>query len=205
MKTRIIAAVVVLLCCAGFAAYYVTRLDGLSTRTPPSAVERVLAQAVRRWSMPRVARTMTNPVPYSDDVWASSRAHFADHCATCHSNDGSGTTEMAQHFYPRTPDLRQPDTQNLSDGELYWIIENGVRLTGMPAWGEGGWDDTETWHLVHFIRKVRDLTPGQIEEMEALNPRTPLELQEEQEDRQFLNGGDDASAQPPDANTQKKE
>jgi mono/diheme cytochrome c family protein len=202
---RILTLVVVLLGCAVLAVFVITRLNGLSTRTPPSAIERVLARAVRRWSMPRTARTIANPVPYSDDVWASSRAHFADHCATCHSNDGSGTTEMGQHFYPRTPDLRQPDTQNLSDGELYWIIENGVRLTGMPAWGEGGWDDTETWHLVHFIRKVRDLTPGQIEEMEALNPRTPLELQEEQEDRQFLNGGDDASAQPPDANTQKKE
>ena len=96
---------------------------------------------------------------------------------------------MGQHLYPRAPDLRLRDTQDLTDGELYWIIENGVRLTGMPAWGNGGDNDTDTWHLVHFVRKLKDLTPEQLKEMQALNPKTPLELKEEQEDQQFLAGG----------------
>ena len=60
----------------------------------------------------------------------------ADHCATCQANGGSGQTEIGQNLYPKAPDMRLPRTQNLRDGEIYYIINNGVRLTGMPAWGE---------------------------------------------------------------------
>jgi hypothetical protein len=175
---------------AGAAAWWLRSVNGFSARATPSAVERVVARAVRRWAAPRHVRELRNPVPFSNEVWAESRAHFADHCATCHANDGRGKTEIGQNLYPRAPDMRLPDTQRLSDGELYWIIENGVRLTGMPAWGTGGEDDLDTWKLVHFVRRLGDLTPAQIEAMEALNPKSPAELQEEQEDDRFLAGGD---------------
>jgi hypothetical protein len=89
--------------------------------------------------------------------------------------------------------MRLPDTQRLTDGELYWIIENGVRLTGMPAWGDGGPNDVDTWTLVHFVRHLSDLTADQINDMKALNPKTPEEINEEQEDRDFLNGTNDAT------------
>lgn len=163
-------------------------LNGLSTREEPTATERVLARATRRWAIPHGGRTAVNPVAFSPDVWAESRAHFADHCATCHANDGSGQTEIGQHMYPKAPDMRLPDTQELTDGELYWIIENGVRLTGMPAWGPGGGGDLDTWKLVHFIRQLKDLTPEQLEEMKALNPRSPQEIREELDDQRFLSG-----------------
>ena len=164
------------------------RLNGLSTRSQPTAIERVLARVARRWAVPRGARNAVNPVTFSADVWAESRAHFADHCASCHGNDGRGQTELGRNLYPKTPDMRRDDTQGLTDGELYWIIENGVRLTGMPAWGTGGADDLDTWKLVHFIRRLNDLTPEQLKEMEALNPKSPAEIQEELDDQKFLSG-----------------
>ena len=114
------------------------QLKGLSTRDAPSAAERLLARAVRRMAIPRDGRAAVNPVPFSQEAWAESRAHFADHCASCHANDGSGQTEIGQRLYPKAPDMRLPATQELTDGEIYWIIENGIRLTGMPAWGPGG-------------------------------------------------------------------
>jgi hypothetical protein len=80
------------------------------------------------------------------------------------------------------------ETQHLTDGELDWIIENGVRLTGMPAWGPGGDDDSDSWKLVHFIRHLNDLTPAQIDDMKALNPKGPAELEEERQDQDFLDG-----------------
>ena len=95
---------------------------------------------------------------------------------------------MGRNLYPKAPDMRQAGTQRLSDGELYWIIENGVRLTGMPAWGNGGDDDVDTWKLVHFVRHLNDLTPEQLQDMAALNPKSPSELKEEQDDQQFLTG-----------------
>jgi cytochrome c553 len=163
-------------------------LRGLSTRAEPTAIERVLARATRRLAVPRDGRRAVNPVSFSPEVWAESRAHFADHCASCHGNDGSGQTEIGQRFYPRVPDMRLEETQELADGELYWIIENGVRLTGMPSWGPGGGADLDSWKLVHFIRRLKDLTPAQLAEMKALNPRSPAEIHEEFDDQKFLAG-----------------
>jgi hypothetical protein len=177
-----LAAVIVL------AVVGVWRLKGLSTRAQPTAIERVVARATRRLAVPRDGRRAANPISFSPEVWAESRAHFADHCATCHANDGSGQTEMGQRFYPKVPDMRLEETQELTDGELYWIIENGVRLTGMPAWGPGGGGDLDTWKLVHFIRRLKDLTPEQLAEMKALNPRSPAEIREELDDQRFLSG-----------------
>jgi Cytochrome C oxidase, cbb3-type, subunit III len=174
----------------------VSRLNGFSTRTEPSVIERTISRTMRSAAVPTSARRAQNPVEFSPEIWAESRAHFADHCASCHSNDGSGQTEIGQHLYPRAPDMRLSDTQSLSDGELYWIIANGIRLTGMPAWGPGGESDSDSWKLVHFIRRLKDLTPEQIADMAALNPRSPAELKEEQDDQQFLSGGDSAPAPP---------
>ena len=179
--------------------------NGFSARSQPTAAERMLARAARRWTIPRRFRDSKNPVPFSSEVWADARAHFADHCGICHANDGSGQTEIGRNLSPRVPDIRLADTQNLSDGELYWIIENGVRLTGMPAWGHGRDDEADTWKLVHFIRRLKDLTPEQLKEMESLNPKTPAERQEEQQDDQFLSGKDIGPSQSGSTTHQHKE
>ena len=181
----VLAAVVVLAL-----AYGVTATGGFSARGEPTRIERITARLVRRWAVPPRGRRLPNPVPFTDEVWADGRAHFADHCAACHANDGSGQTSIGRNLYPKSPDMRSPDTQDLTDGELYFIIENGVRLTGMPAWGSGGEDDTDTWKLVHFIRHLRELTPEQLKEMESLNPKSPAERQEELEDEEFLKSGE---------------
>jgi mono/diheme cytochrome c family protein len=169
---------------------WIARSNGFSTRTPPTAVERVVMQGLHWLSVPRAARAAANPVAFSPEVWAQSRAHFADHCASCHANDGSGNTDLGRGLFPRAPDMRLAQTQDKTDGELYWIIENGIRLTGMPAWGPGGSDDADTWKLVHFIRRLKELTPEQLKGMAALNPRSPGEIEEEKADERFLAGED---------------
>ncbi|PYQ49874.1 MAG: hypothetical protein DMF59_12340 [Acidobacteria bacterium] len=90
---------------------------------------------------------------------------------------------MGSSFYPRVPDMRTSRSQGLSDGELFYIIKNGVRLTGMPAWG-GEHDDADNWKLVHFIRHLPKITPQEIEEMKKMNPASA----EEREDEKFLKG-----------------
>ena len=95
--------------------------------------------------------------------------------------------------------MRLPQTQGLSDGELFWIIENGVRFTAMPAWGTGSTEgETASWHLVHFLRRLPQLTPEEIQEMEALNPRSPAEVRQEIAEEEFLKGGGD---EPPSKQT----
>lgn len=109
---------------------------------------------------------MRNPIAPSELAIAEARDHFADHCAVCHANDGSGQTVISAGLYPPVPDMRQQDTQQLSDGEIFYIIKNGIRFTGMPGWGG---DDEENWKLVLFIRHLPNLTPKEIELMREIN------------------------------------
>lgn len=164
---------------------------GLSARAEPGPIETAVARTMRSLAVPRGDRDRANPVAATPEVIAAGMAHFADHCAACHANDGSGETEIGLGLYPRPPDMRQSPTQSLTDGELFYVIENGVRLTGMPAFGTGVAEDAEeSWHLVHFIRELPRLTPEQIAQMEAMNPRPPAEIQQRMEEERFLQGGD---------------
>lgn len=179
----VVAAIV-----AGLAAYSITS-RGLSTREAPGAVETFIARTMRRLATPAAARSQSNPVAATPEVIDEALAHFADHCASCHANDGSGDTEMGRSFYPPAPDMRAAATQGLSDGELFSIIERGVRLTGMPAWGTGTAEgEQQSWGLVHFIRRLPSLTPEDIARMEELNPRSPQQVREEDEIKRFLAG-----------------
>jgi mono/diheme cytochrome c family protein len=118
--------------------------------------------------------------------------HFADHCATCHANDGSGNTTIGKGLYPRPTDMRDAETQALSDGEIYWAIHNGIRFTGMPAFGEDkpGLVDEDTWKLVHFIRHLPGITEDELQAMKKLNPQSPAALEEAELIRRFLAGED---------------
>ena len=96
---------------------------------------------------------------------------------------------MGQGLYPRPPDMRQAPTQGLTDGELFYIIENGVKLTGMPAWGNGTPDgERASWHLVQLVRRLPALTESELAEMEELNPRGAAEWRALEEERRFLSG-----------------
>ena len=167
-----------------------TGANGFSARAEPSAVERFVARRTRAMAWPAGARERRNPVAESPEILAEARAHWADHCATCHANNGSGDIGMGKHMYPPAPDMRQAETQDLTDGELFYIIRNGIRLTGMPSWGSGtDRDDQDSWKLVRFIRHLPKLTAEEEQEMREMNPKSPAELKEEQEEREFLNGG----------------
>jgi mono/diheme cytochrome c family protein len=174
------------------AGIYSARLihHGFSAREKPMALEAFLVRRARRWAIPAEAKHLKNPMPTNAETLEHGRNHWADHCATCHANNGSGETEIGRGLYPRAPDMRQPETQSLSDGELYNIIRNGVRMTGMPAWGhpEDGDHDQESWMLVQFIRHLPQLTADEEEAMKRLNPKSLAERKEEQDEDDFLNG-----------------
>lgn len=179
----------------GLLAYFLR--TGVSARPQPGAFETFLARTLRDFAIGRHAWHFENPEPKSDEVIAEGMAHFADHCASCHANDGSGNTEMGRGLYPRAPDLRLPATQDLEDHELFYTIENGIRLTGMPAWGNGTRESEDaSWRLVQFIRHLPQITPAEIEQMEAMNPRPPQEIRQEIEEKRFLGGEDPALGQP---------
>ena len=195
-RTIVWTAVAIVLVVGILGAVSIVR-SGFSARDQPSWPETLMARSVRRLAVPARLRDAKNPVPLTLEVLADARGHFADHCAICHDNNGSGNTTIGRNLYPKAPDMRLPPTEALTDGELYSIIQDGIRLTGMPAWGkEGDENDEDSWKLVHLIRHLKDLTPEQIEEMKALNPKSPDDIEEEKAEQEFLRGGADQPGSP---------
>jgi mono/diheme cytochrome c family protein len=165
------------------------RMTGLSARTTPSRVEAGLARVARTFAMSRRDRERTNPVPRSEEAVRAGLEHFADHCALCHANDGSGETTFGRGMFPPSPDLRENGTQRMTDGELFYIIENGVRFTGMPAFATGtAQGEADSWNLVHFLRRLPHLSEADLERMKELNPRSPEDIRQEIAEEEFLRG-----------------
>lgn len=194
MLKRLLSMAVVVFALIGFLAIVTGVLllrSGIGSRSQPGRLETTVARSLRSTAIPREARRLTNRVPATAEALEDGLSHFADHCASCHGNDGSGQTAIGRGLYPKAPDMRAATTQNLSDGELFYIIENGVKFTGMPGWGDGTQESaTASWNLVHFIRRMPQLTPADIKRMEALNPKSPDEWRQEEGRRP---GGNDAA------------
>ncbi len=159
------AVLLILLAVAILAAAYGTAVirRGFSAADQPSTVETVVSRAVRNLGIPGSARNEKNPFAPTQEGLQEARELFTNHCAGCHGKDGNAQSEIGQNFYPKAPDLRLPATQNLTDGEIHYIIKNGVRLTGMPALGTPhvGEDNNTAWKIVLFVRAISQLTPQQ--------------------------------------------
>ena len=192
MKTwkMVLLVVIALFAASGVYATLLVR-RGFSARESPSWIEAFAAGIAKSLAVPATYRMKDPYAPTAENI-REGEEHFADHCATCHANDGGGDTLFGKGLYPKPPDMRTAETQNKGDGELYYTIENGVRLSGMPAFGTGsgtGTDDAETWKLVLFIRHLPQITPEELEDMKKLNPKTDADRAEEQREDEFLDGG----------------
>jgi cytochrome c553 len=160
-----------------------------SAKATPPEWEIKAARFIRHLATPSKFLKMSNPVRFSPEILAEARHHFADHCANCHGNDGSGKTTMGPNFYPPVPDLRKSEIQTMADGELFYVIHYGIRFTGMPAWGKGPpEEDLQSWKLVLFIRHLPNITPEEIAEMKQYNPLTRAERERQEALDRFLSG-----------------
>jgi len=193
-RTKIAIGLIVVVMVLGIAITLSMVRNGFSAMDEPSGMEAFMASTMRSWAVPSGLKSVKNPLPLTPEILSEGRAHFADHCAGCHGNDGKGQTSMGPKFYPKVPDMTRQETQTQSDGALFATIENGIRLTAMPAFGNGTAESAYgSWGLVHFVRRLPKITPQEIAEMEKLNPKSPEECQEEA----FLAG--DGEEEPPSA------
>jgi predicted CXXCH cytochrome family protein len=149
----VLGVVAVGLACGVAAVVYTIFWSGLRASAEPTRFEAVVARTVRNWAIPGKDRRATNPFPATAENIDAGRDEFRARCAGCHGYDGSGRTPVGRNLYPRTPDLRGPETQGLSDGALHYLIESGVPLTGMAAWSTAH-HASDAWNLVLFIRSL---------------------------------------------------
>jgi mono/diheme cytochrome c family protein len=143
-------------------------LQGCTANKPPSEGETTLANAAKDVVIPLEAGKMPNPLPETDEVVSQGQEVFLGSCAQCHAPDGRGGTDIGRNMYPPAADLSSSHVQHWSDGELFWIIRNGVRLTGMPSW-QSSISENDTWKLARFIHKLPHL--------DAASPSTAVQPQ----------------------------
>ena len=154
---RRIAGIMLLILIIGALGAVFIKWRGFRASSTPGALETKVARSVRNFAIPHTESQKINPVAGNPIALRQGRDAFLSRCATCHGIDGRGATPIGANEYPRVPDLRSAQTQNLTDGDIHYIIENGVQLTGMPAMHSQS--SSESWEIVTFIRSFRSAMP----------------------------------------------
>ena len=124
--------------------------EGLSAREKPSNFEYAIANYALGLSIPSEAKRLKSPASSTLEVLMDAKRCYSDNCAVCHGIDGTGKTNTASGLSPEVPDLHAEHIQKLTDGDMFYIIKNGVRYTGMPGWD---FRDEQIWNLVLLIRQ----------------------------------------------------
>jgi len=158
-----VLTILLLFVVAAVFGYFFTR-NGLSASAEPPRLEALVAGQIRRLAIPSHAAQQKNPIAADQNAWLQGGKMFVNECGVCHGDDGRGKSTVGRNLYPKAPDMSLADTQRWSDGELYFIIFNGVRYTGMPAWGSEH-SPEEIWRLVSYVRKMPRLTPEDLEKV----------------------------------------
>jgi len=145
------------------------KMRGFRASSHPSSFENSVARAVRDFSIPGGERRKKNPYAGDELALQQGREIYLTRCASCHGTDGRGTTPIGANVYPRVPDLRDTPTQKLSDGDIHYIIQNGVQLSGMPAMpGPRSESDRDSWALVSYIRNMRSATDQEAQRQQTI-------------------------------------
>jgi mono/diheme cytochrome c family protein len=127
-------------------------IAGCKAGTPSNTENKVINEVKHEVTIG--GKDVKNPIAYTADAAKEGGEHFQHHCQICHGLDGQGTgVPFAAKMDPPVADLSTKDVQDYADGQLKWIIENGIKPSGMPGW-KGILDDEEMWNIVHYIRHL---------------------------------------------------
>lgn len=152
-------------------------VSGCSASKKPSKLETALANAAKDVAVPLEAKKMKNPFPATDANIQAGKQIYLQQCALCHAADGHAETKLGLAMYPPAMDLNSPHAQRWSDAELLWITQNGLRLTGMPAW-KTIVSEEDTWKVVDFIHSLPKESPmrAAMRQKEVVAPKPQSEL-----------------------------
>jgi mono/diheme cytochrome c family protein len=141
-------------------------LVDMSAVPAPSAVERAVGELAFDGWLAHTAPTSPNPFPSDPANIAVGMDHYRENCVDCHGGPGVTPAELAKGLHPDAPKLWKTGSQSMTDGELFWTIRNGVRMTGMPAFAPTH-TDKEIWQIVTFVRHLPQLTADERATLQA--------------------------------------
>lgn len=161
---------------AGFLLVIALLMSACTAREKPSTVETALANMAKDVVIPMEAESLKNPLRSDRQIVTQGQQIYLQFCAICHGPDGHGQTALGQGMYPPVMDLTSPHVRHWDDSDMFWIIQNGVRMTGMPSWKSSISPD-DTWKLVIFIQHLPELDSAQAKS--ARKEEAPAKTQEQ--------------------------
>lgn len=141
-------------------AYLATGAYNVAAVSPPSRLETKFATFALNRSVAKRAPSAKNALPATPETWKAGLAHYKENCVVCHGAPGVDPAELGQGLNPPAPDLTLPRVQKRPDGEIFWIVGNGIRTTGMPAFSPTHKPD-ELWQIVAFVRHLPEITDAE--------------------------------------------
>jgi mono/diheme cytochrome c family protein len=142
----------------GAGVFVETGSFNVAASSPPGKLEEALARRALNRSVARRAPARQNPLTSSAELLREGLSHYHENCVGCHGAPGVDAAEYGEGLNPPAPDLTLPRVQRRPDGELYWIVANGIRMTGMPAFAPSH-KEQEIWEIVAFLRHLPELSP----------------------------------------------
>lgn len=154
MRHKAWLTIIILLALIIIAVVYLIFHASISAVNGPGPTETSIAGTVRGWYVSRGARDIPSPsIPNSAANVSAGSGLYSMECASCHGPDGRTPTPIGQAMHPRVPGLSSAGVQNLSDKELFWVIKNGVRFSGMPGFTNIN-SDQDIWQLAYYVRSL---------------------------------------------------
>ena len=153
----VVVTVLVVLAIGGF--IFATGRFNVAATAPPDVADKVAPWVLDK-SIKRGAKSVTDPVSKDTNAVALGLSHYRENCLPCHGAPGVEPAEFHEGMNPAPPEIESEDLQHASDAELFWVIKNGIRMTGMPAFG-GNHSDEEIRHIVAFVRHTPQLTDAE--------------------------------------------
>jgi mono/diheme cytochrome c family protein len=149
----------------GIAAAWIGLFNAAAS-VPPSEIETRMARFVLDRSVARRAPKIPSPLKADAQIRRDGLEHYKAMCLVCHGGPGIDASEIAEGLNPPAPDLTLGRVQKRTDGEIFWIVQNGIRMTGMPAFGTTHKDE-EIWKIVAFVRRLPALSPDEEKELKT--------------------------------------
>jgi mono/diheme cytochrome c family protein len=167
----VVVTVLVVLAIGGF--IFATGRFNVAANAPPDFTDKVAPWVLDK-ALDRRAREITDPIAKDPGAVARGLSDYREDCLICHGAPGVDAAEFREGMNPTPPEIEAAAVQNLSDAKLFWVIKNGIRMSGMPAFGVNAKDD-EIRDIVAFVRHVPQLTDA---ERQALKTGAGLEKDE---------------------------
>jgi mono/diheme cytochrome c family protein len=165
VKNILKITVVLVVILSGILIFVLSGYYNMSAMVPHSKMTLWMIRTLKDNSIERYSKDIKVPELKDPSLVSLGFVHYREMCAGCHGAPGLSRDETGQGLYPRPPDLSRSSSE-LTPSELFWITKNGIKMSGMPAFGKTH-DDHKIWAIVSFLEILPSMSKEQYRSMDS--------------------------------------